>query len=116
MTGRRGTMEGIINVLKPSGMTSFDVVAFIRRKTGKKKVGHAGTLDPAAAGVLPVCVGKATRLVEYMIAMSKEYRAEMQLGIETDTQDGTGNVVASSNVRVNTKQIIAVLNGFKGTI
>jgi tRNA pseudouridine55 synthase len=106
-------MEGILNILKPSGMTSFDVVAYIRKKTGAK-AGHAGTLDPAAAGVLPVCVGKATRLIEYMSEMRKVYRAEMLLGVETDTQDGTGRVVAEHDVNLSERQIIDAFNGFIG--
>lgn len=107
-------MDGIINILKPPGMTSFDVVAYIRKRAGGAKTGHAGTLDPAAAGVLPVCVGKATRLVEYMNEMRKLYRAEMLLGQETDTQDGTGRVVSEKPVNVSRDQVEEALNGFIG--
>jgi len=78
-------MDGLINVLKPPGMTSFDVVAYLRKILREKKIGHAGTLDPAAAGVLLVCTGKATRVVEYITRMKKTYRAELTLGISTDT-------------------------------
>jgi tRNA pseudouridine55 synthase len=113
MSGRN-SMDGIINVLKPPGMTSFDVVAYIRKRAGGAKTGHAGTLDPAAAGVLPVCVGKATRLVEYMNEMRKLYRAEMLLGQETDTQDGTGRVVSEKPVNVSRDQVEEALNGFIG--
>ena len=80
-------MEGIINILKPPGMTSHDVIAFLRRTLGEKKIGHCGTLDPEAAGVLPVCVGQATKLAEYLSGGEKAYYCEMAAGYETDTQD-----------------------------
>ncbi len=85
-------MDGIINLLKPAGMTSHDAVAFVRRVTGVKKVGHNGTLDPLAAGVLPIFVGKATRLIEYMPNEPKTYIAEWLIGIDTDTEDTSGTV------------------------
>ena len=84
---------GLINLLKPPGMTSHDAVSFIRRIYRQKKVGHSGTLDPAAAGVLPVYLGHATRLVEYGEAFDKEYRAEILFGIATDTGDDTGAIL-----------------------
>lgn len=83
-------MQGIVNVLKPPGMTSHDVVAVLRRLFRTRRVGHTGTLDPGAAGVLPVCIGPATRLLQWMQQHSKAYRAEMTLGIETDTLDAAG--------------------------
>ncbi|MBP1763652.1 MAG: truB, partial [Firmicutes bacterium] len=73
-------IQGIINVLKPPGMTSHDVVSFIRRQFQIKRVGHAGTLDPAAAGVLPVYLGQATRLIEYAANFDKSYRVELTVG------------------------------------
>ena len=79
--------DGIVNVLKPPGMTSHDVVNRIRRIYGTKKAGHSGTLDPDAAGVLPVFIGNATRLLEYAAAATKHYRAEGMFGIRTDTGD-----------------------------
>ena len=85
--------DGFINVLKPPGMTSHDVISFIRRTLGTKKAGHAGTLDPGAAGVLPVAVGAATRLLPYLAPVSKAYRAELLLGIATDSGDDLGNVL-----------------------
>lgn len=85
---------GIVNVLKPPGMTSHDVIYFMRRTFKTKKAGHTGTLDPGAAGVLPVCLGKATRIIEYMAEDIKQYRAELTLGRSTDTQDGFGETVA----------------------
>lgn len=86
-------MDGIINILKPPGMTSHDVVAYLRRVGGIKKVGHTGTLDPGAAGVLPVCIGKATKIVDYIMNGQKEYICEMTLGEKTDTYDGYGKTV-----------------------
>ncbi|HEX8834720.1 MAG TPA: hypothetical protein VF719_10990, partial [Abditibacteriaceae bacterium] len=80
-------MHGVINFLKPPGMTSHDAVAFLRRMTKIKRIGHTGTLDPAAAGVLPLCIGQATRLVEYLQAERKEYIAEISFGFTTDTLD-----------------------------
>jgi tRNA pseudouridine55 synthase len=85
-------MDGIINILKPPGMSSHDVVNFVRRLTGLKKVGHTGTLDPGAAGVLVICLGKATRLAQYLLVTDKEYRAEVTFGISTDSGDAYGEV------------------------
>lgn len=87
-------MLGIVNVLKPPGMTSHDVVAYLRRLYGIRRVGHAGTLDPAAAGVLPVFIGAATRLIEYAQNYDKTYRAEITFGVATDTGDAEGRVIA----------------------
>ena len=87
-------MNGFLNILKPPGMTSAVVVAVVRRMTGEKRVGHAGTLDPEAAGVLPIMVGKAARLFEYLVDKEKEYVAEAAFGAATDTQDATGRVIA----------------------
>ena len=77
--------SGILNVLKPCGMTSHDVVGFLRRTLQTKKIGHGGTLDPDAAGVLPVFIGTATRLLEYAVEGRKNYRAELKFGIKTDS-------------------------------
>ena len=87
-------MNGFLNILKPPGMTSAAVVAVVRRMTGEKRVGHAGTLDPEAAGVLPIMVGKAARLFDYLVDKEKEYVAEAAFGVATDTQDATGRVIA----------------------
>jgi tRNA pseudouridine55 synthase len=87
-------VNGILNVNKPGDCTSFSVVAKIRRMTGEKRVGHAGTLDPAATGVLPICLGQATRITEYLHALSKRYVADIELGISTDTFDGQGRVIS----------------------
>ena len=91
-------IHGIINVLKPTGMSSHDVIGCLRRIYGMKKRGHAGTLDPLAAGVLPVYAGQATRLIEYGDSDVKSYHAEFALGVATDTEDSTGTVVESSAV------------------
>ena len=89
--------DGFINFLKPPGMTSHDAVSYVRRILNVKRVGHAGTLDPGASGVLPVAVGKAARLIEYLDEVSKSYRAELLFGIETDSGDDLGEVVESSD-------------------
>ncbi|EPR08236.1 tRNA pseudouridine(55) synthase TruB [Ruminiclostridium papyrosolvens] len=109
-------MNGILNVLKPAGMTSFDVIGFMRRITGQKKIGHAGTLDPSAVGVLPLCIGNATRALEFMIDKDKVYRAELTLGISTDTQDSSGIVLDSYSVEVNDDEIKKTIMSFVGTI
>ncbi len=107
---------GIVNVLKPPGMTSHDVVSFLRRVYGLKKVGHAGTLDPAAAGVLPVFIGQATRLIEFAAEADKDYRVELTFGYATDSGDDSGEVIDScpSFVMPAEKQAAAVLASFLG--
>ncbi len=87
--------SGIVNVLKPPGVTSHDVVSYVRRVYGLKKVGHAGTLDPAAAGVLPVFLGPATRLIEFTADADKAYRVELTFGYATDSGDDSGEVIAA---------------------
>ena len=91
-------MDGVLNVLKPAGMTSFDVIARLRRIYGQKKIGHGGTLDPMAAGVLPVFLGRATRLIEYAPIHRKTYEAEFLMGLATDTEDVTGTVVETGEI------------------
>lgn len=86
-------MDGVINVVKPKGWTSFDVIARLRKIYHQKKIGHGGTLDPMAAGVLPVFLGRATRLIEYAPIHTKTYEAEFTMGIATDTEDMTGTVL-----------------------
>ena len=87
-------MNGFLNILKPPGMTSAAVVAAVRRMTGEKRVGHAGTLDPEASGILPVMIGRAARLFDYLVDKEKTYVAEVAFGQATDTQDATGTVIA----------------------
>jgi tRNA pseudouridine55 synthase len=107
-------MDGILLVLKPPGMTSFDVVAWLRGIIRIKKIGHGGTLDPAACGLLPVCIGKATKTMDWFHKFDKSYRAEMILGIVTDTQDGEGTVIAKKPARVDISKLQSVLDKFKG--
>ncbi|HVF11446.1 MAG TPA: hypothetical protein VNA16_11615, partial [Abditibacteriaceae bacterium] len=103
-------MHGVLNLLKPPGMTSHDAVAFVRRVAGLKRVGHTGTLDPAAAGVLPVCLGQATRLAEYLQNDTKEYIAEITFGQETDTLDAVGAVVREAATQhINLESLRAAL-------
>lgn len=108
--------EGIVNVLKPPGMTSSDVVVDIRKIFGEKRVGHTGTLDPAAAGVLPICVGRATRLFDYLVDKEKEYLAELRFGITTTTEDAYGEILNSSDKVVSPDELKAVLPEFVGEI
>ena len=89
-------IHGVINVYKEQGFTSHDVVAKLRGIVGQKKIGHTGTLDPEAVGVLPVCLGRATKLCDMLTDKDKVYEAEMLLGVETDTQDTTGQILKSS--------------------
>ncbi len=110
-------MDGVLNIRKPAGPTSHDVVNSVRRIFCQKRVGHAGTLDPMATGVLVVCLGKATRIVEYLTATQKQYRAILTLGITTDTQDSTGSVISekdASNLTID--EIRAAAGNFVGDI
>lgn len=108
---------GLINIVKPPGMTSHDVVSFIRKTYQLKRVGHAGTLDPAAAGVLPVALGSATRMLEYMTDCDKSYRVELTIGYETDTGDATGTITNSMDCLMPSQaKIEEVLASFLGTI
>ncbi|MCT4564107.1 MAG: tRNA pseudouridine(55) synthase TruB [Maledivibacter sp.] len=109
-------MKGILNILKPPNMTSHDVVSVVRKKLNFKKVGHTGTLDPMAVGVLPVCIGKATKVIEYMQNDTKVYRAELTLGTAMDTQDRWGNIISTSDKVVSEKAIIDAINSFKGEV
>src|SRR6201999_1880480 len=102
---------------KPSGLTSFDVVARTRRALGVRRVGHAGTLDPLATGVLPVCVGDATKLVPFLMGGDKEYEAEARLGITTDTLDAEGQVTSEMDAAgIGRADVEAALAGFRGAI
>lgn len=108
-------MDAIFNVLKPPKMTSHDVICFLRRALNTKKIGHGGTLDPDAAGVLPVFAGSATRLLEFAVEGRKEYIAEFTLGAQTDTGDDSGEVVKTLPVpQFTQEQLLAVLASFIG--
>lgn len=107
-------MNGILLVLKPPGMTSFDVVSWLRGVFGVKRIGHAGTLDPAAVGLLPVCIGKAAKTIDWFQDFDKAYRAEMVLGISTNTQDGEGEILRQEAVNLKEGALQAALSAFVG--
>lgn len=106
---------GFLNIYKPSGMTSHDVVAVLRRITRVKQIGHTGTLDPFAQGVLPICIGKATRLIEYLDD-EKEYLAEISFGKSTDTYDLDGEITSECDTKLTKEDIIERLKAFEGEI
>ena len=108
-------MFGFLNVYKPKGITSHDVVSALRRITKVKQIGHTGTLDPFAEGVLPICIGKATRLIEYL-ADDKAYTGTIQLGSSTTTYDLEGEEVNFSDKKVTLNEIEAALDKFRGEI
>lgn len=107
-------MNGVIIINKPIGITSFDVVFKVRKMAKTKKVGHTGTLDPLASGVLPICIGNATKLVDYIMIGEKQYKATLKLGVVTDTYDLEGKVIRTSDVSVTPNEVITVINGFIG--
>ncbi|MBO5358433.1 MAG: tRNA pseudouridine(55) synthase TruB [Clostridia bacterium] len=109
-------MQGLLLINKPKGITSFSAVSAVKRAAHEKRVGHTGTLDPMATGVLPVFLGRATMLSSLMLDADKKYIAEIQLGITTDTCDITGEVLQQNNANVNENDIERVLAGFKGKI
>lgn len=113
----RTDVHGILNVNKPAGKTSFRIVALVRRWSGVSRVGHTGTLDPQATGVLLVCLGQATRVAEYLVDAGKVYLAEIELGICTDTYDASGRVIERADpTGVTREQVQSVLPSFVGTI
>lgn len=107
-------MDGIINVYKEAGYTSFDVVAKLRGILKERRIGHTGTLDPQATGVLPVCIGKATKLCELMLDKEKTYEAVMRLGMTTDTEDMTGTVLQTKDVHVSEDDVKRAVKKFTG--
>ncbi|HAN10298.1 MAG TPA: tRNA pseudouridine(55) synthase TruB [Clostridiales bacterium] len=108
-------INGIINIYKEKGYTSHDLVMKVRKILWTKKVGHAGTLDPDAEGLMTICIGKATKAIEYMVEKDKEYIATVKLGLVTDTQDITGKVIMECEVpKLDKNHILKVLNGFMG--
>ena len=110
-------IDGILNIDKPAGITSMDVVRRIKRASGQKRVGHGGTLDPFASGVVPICLGRATRMMEYLVDGTKEYHATVRLGVETDTYDVDGEVVAESDASdIDIEAIRQALRRFVGMI
>jgi len=107
-------LDGIINIYKEKGYTSFDVVAKLRGILHQKKIGHTGTLDPDAEGVLPVCLGKATKLCELLTEKNKSYEAVIKLGVRTDTMDMTGKVLGTSEYSGDEETVYSVINSFVG--
>ena len=116
-TAVQARVEGFLNVDKPYGITSMELVRRIKRACGVKRVGHGGTLDPVATGVVPVCLGQATRLMEYVIDGTKDYRAVIELGVETDTYDSLGRVMVTSDPsRVDLAAVERALELYQGVI
>lgn len=109
-------MNGILNIFKTSGMTSHDVVYKVRKILKTKKVGHTGTLDPMAQGVLPVCIGAATKISQFIVEKQKEYIAELTLGLKTDTYDNTGQITKKSSIIIEKEDFERVLPSFIGDI
>lgn len=107
-------MDGIVNIWKPTGLTSHDVVSRVRRATGTRRVGHTGTLDPMAEGVLPICIGKATHAVDFVVAARKTYLATLCLGKTTDTEDSTGEILEEKPVTASEEEMLAALRAFVG--
>lgn len=110
-------LTGVLNVYKEKDMTSFDVIALLRRVAQQKRIGHSGTLDPMARGVLPVCFGKATRISDYISSQGKEYLAQMRFGIKTDTLDQEGRVLGESEKTTFTlEEVDQAMEKFRGAI
>lgn len=105
---------GILNIYKEKGYTSHDVVNIVRKKLNRIKTGHTGTLDPDATGVLPICLGKATKISEYIASDIKEYKATVRLGQKTTTQDTSGDIIEEKEVSVSKKEIENVVSSFLG--
>jgi tRNA pseudouridine55 synthase len=111
------SVDGILNINKPRGKTSFSIVSLVKRFSGVKRVGHAGTLDPLATGVLPVCLGQGRRLVPFLHDAAKVYKAQIELGVATDTYDATGNITARTDPSgISRQQLLSALDSFRGLI
>ena len=109
-------ISGFVNIIKPTGMTSSDVVCKVKKILGTKKVGHFGTLDPAASGVLPLGVGRGAKFFDYFLFKDKEYVAQVEFGVLTDSLDSFGEIIETQNVNVSKEQVLAVLDKFIGKI
>ena len=110
-------INGSLNFCKPAGKTSYDIVRLVKNLTRQKKVGHGGTLDPLASGVLPICIGQATRVTEYLAEADKSYKADVVLGVTTDTYDAEGEVVATRDPSGVTRELLEeTLGSFRGAI
>ena len=111
------TVDGILNINKPWGKTSFSIASLVKRLTGERRVGHAGTLDPAATGVLPVCLGQGTRIIQFLLHAAKAYRAQVEFGVATDTYDATGSVTSKGDPSgISREQLLSALTTFHGLI
>ena len=109
-------MNGVLNIFKNSGMSSFDVVRIVRKVACEKKVGHTGTLDPEAIGVLPVCLGKATKIIDYIMNDKKSYKVKFKLGVTTTTYDLEGEILSESDTsNITVEETLEAINKFKGT-
>ena len=114
---RPNLIDGIISVNKPQGITSMDVVRRVKRASGIKRVGHGGTLDPIATGVIPICISQATRMMEYIVDGSKEYHGVVELGVTTDTYDSAGEVTQTADsANLSRDKVEAALESFRGQI
>lgn len=109
-------IHGIINLWKPEGPTSHDMVAKLRKIVGQKRIGHTGTLDPMASGILPLCLGDATRLAEYFTGQTKQYQLTMKFGFHSNTYDRTGTLSPGLQVRRSKEDFLAILHKFIGEI
>ena len=109
-------VEGLLLVDKPTGPTSHDIVNVVRRVSGIRRVGHTGTLDPLASGLMIICLGRATRLAEYVSSQPKSYRATIRLGQETDSFDSEGAVLWEKEVSFSIEELNHALNSFRGDI
>ena len=108
-------MNGVLNIFKPKGMSSFDAVRVVKKVAGTGKVGHTGTLDPEATGVLPICIGKATKIIDYIMDSEKVYEVTLKLGIRTTTYDLEGEVLEERDPsHLTEEEILNALNSFKG--
>ena len=109
-------MNGVLNIFKNSGMSSFDVVRIVRKVACEKKVGHTGTLDPEAIGVLPVCLGKATKIIDYIMNDKKSYKVKFKLGVTTTTYDLEGEIILETDIsNITVEETLEAINKFKGT-
>ncbi len=114
---KKVSINGIVNVDKPKGKTSYGVVAWLKRLSGERHIGHAGTLDPLATGVLPICFGQSTKIIQFLMGSVKIYLTELKLGVVTDTYDCDGKIIAYGDVsNVTREQVEAALNSFQGSI
>ena len=108
-------MNGVLNIFKPKGMSSFDAVRVVKKVAGTGKVGHTGTLDPEATGVLPICIGRATKIIDYIMDSEKVYEVTLKLGIRTTTYDLEGEVLEEIDPsHLTEEEILNSINSFKG--